>query len=336
MTAEPIGKLKVMLKYLQMFLFALLAISPSAQQPRDSMVLHQETGTEISSAIFSPNGRWLLLTGEGGSELWDLKGAEPSRMWSNPNGGGSASFNSESTKFAVMEYANLTHPHGQALSVWSILNLASPWRPPNNRFSEPAIVRFGAKNGSIFVADGTRKAWLLDPANGPMVALPVNDAVADASFSRTGELLGIATQHGISVLRAPFSSVGNVKTLPRDFTSRISFSFDDKWMATTGDDETIRIWDTSTWKVVKEIPGRQTSALHFFHHSNCLVASDSGDHVAVWDIEKGEAVFTLQVPFAYDITPTDTFLATAEPQSVLLRLRDISGIKARCEKIMSR
>jgi WD40 repeat protein len=321
-----------MLKYLSTFLLGLLAMPLAAQEPKDAMVVYQKTGAEISSASFSPDGHWLLLAGEGGSELWDLQGTVNLLTWSDPKGGSSASFNSESSKFAVMENANTTHTQTQALSVWSLSHLAIPWRPPNNQFNDPAIVRFGVKNGSIFVADGTRKAWLLDPANGTMISLPVNDSVADASFNQAGDLLGIATQQAITVLRAPFFSGSDRRTLPVDFTSRISFSFDDKWMATVGADDTIRIWDTGKWKVIKELPGKQTSALRFFHHSHCLLASDAGGQVAVWDIEKAEAVFTLKVPLAYAISPADTLLLTAEPQSVLLRLRDISGVAALCEK----
>jgi WD40 repeat protein len=324
--------MKAMLKYLTTLIIGLLAMPPSVSKPQSAIVINQKTGTEISFATFSPNGRWLLITGEGGSELWDLKGAVPVRRWSDPNGGGSASFDSESRRFVIAEYANSTHPSSQALSVWSISHLWRSWHPPNNQFNEPAVVRFGATNGSIFIADGSKKSRLLDTVNGTSLTLEVKDSVADASFNQTGELLGVATQHGITVLRTPFYSGSERRTLPVDFTSRISFSFDDKWLATVGDDDTIRIWDTGQWKVAKEFPGKQTSALHFFHHSNCLLTSDADGRVVVWDVEQSEIVFRLQVSLAYDISPSDTFLVTAAPQSVLPLLRDISVIKARCGK----
>jgi WD40 repeat protein len=70
-----------------------------------------------------------------------------------------------------------------------------------------------------------------------------------------------------------------------------SFSPDNRFLATSGTDRLIRIWDCSTGKLVKSLTGHQgyVKGIAFSTHGDVLISGD-GDDLILWEVIAGQPV----------------------------------------------
>jgi WD40 repeat protein len=126
-------------------------------------------------------------------------------------------------------------------------------------------------------------------------------AVVAVAFSLDGKFLGVAggepTVEGeIKIYDVPsWKQVAEVKNGHSDTVYGITFSPDNKMIATASADKFIKVWEMPSGKFVKSFEGHTHHVLDVgWMADGKLLASAGGDNtVKVWDFEKGEQARTI-------------------------------------------
>jgi WD40 repeat protein len=88
----------------------------------------------------------------------------------------------------------------------------------------------------------------------------------------------------------------------RDIVLAVTFSSDNQWLATSGGDLGILLWDWKKRIVVSRLEGHQAwiRSLAFSPDSSLLISSDEHGIIKVWDVHSGECLHTLLAPRPYE------------------------------------
>jgi serine/threonine protein kinase len=142
------------------------------------------------------------------------------------------------------------------------------------------------KEGELFL-------WQVDaPGGRPQRLGGHHKAIYRVAFSPDGSLL-------VSAGSEPEAIVWDVRTgtelrrLPigKDLSAAVTFSHDGKRLATGGDKFTIRLWNTTTWKVEQTLEENHNSWVHsiVFAPDDSWLASSSGDtKIRLFDLATGK------------------------------------------------
>jgi len=92
-------------------------------------------------------------------------------------------------------------------------------------------------------------------------------------------------------------SFTNVLTGVKDDVEAVSFSSSGEILASGGDDNSIILWDTKSWKEVRRLKGHKdkVSTLTFSPNGKLLASGDSGSKVILWDAVTGTEVQRIKV-----------------------------------------
>jgi WD40 repeat protein/energy-coupling factor transporter ATP-binding protein EcfA2 len=206
----------------------------------------------VYSAALSPDGQRLATADyDGHLRVWDVDTGEELSVLQEVGRVSVVTFSSDGTRLAT------TGPD-RPTRVWDV-----------EKGKELAILHHEAGGASvvIFSSDGTRLATIAGSSiRAAAVRMPVFP-------TRVWE---VATGKELAVLRHGGGSV-------RTFT----FSPDGFWLATTGDDGTVRLWDVDAGKELAVLSHGISINAVAFSPDGTRLATQSGGTVRLWDVDTG-------------------------------------------------
>lgn len=182
-------------------------------------------------------------------------------------------------------------------------------------------------NGKLLAAGTHGEVALIDPAKGEAIAKleGQSNRVTSLAFNKAGNLLAVASgEPGKSGQIRVYEMMGAaakpraaLTTAHTDIIYALTFSPDDKLLASAGYDRAIKLWNTTTFADPKLLQDH-SDAIHSlsFHPDSKLLASAAADRaLKVWDIESGKRLYTLSDPtdglYAAAWSPDGKHLAAA-------------------------
>ena len=173
--------------------------------------------------------------------------------------------------------------------------------------------------------DSTVRFW--DPLSGNQVnELPKPDwaGITALAGSRDGSFLAIAGPGG--ELEILDKSGLNRQELwgHEDEISDLAWSFDGRHLASSGFDQTVRIWDTSAGSLVHNLTGHdaEVTAVSWNQQANRVASGGADQKLLIWDPETGQKVQSLDghdsIITALRWDPSGQYLASGDDRRVML------------------
>jgi WD40 repeat protein len=138
-------------------------------------------------------------------------------------------------------------------------------------------------------------------------------SIASLEFSSDGQLLAIGGFKAGMVWDIAAGRIVRTLVGHNDRVSSIRFSPDQKMIATTSWDKTVRLWDTVTGKELKLLTGHKAEVLNgvFSPDGRTLVTASEDRTVRFWNVTASREVASFQVnytPFCYTFSPDGQIL----------------------------
>ena len=150
--------------------------------------------------------------------------------------------------------------------------------------------------GAIKLSDAKNSGInFLDAKNGSVVkkVITTYDSFHNAIFSFNDEWIASA---GFTIIILCDAENGNIIKTFRGHSGWIiciSFSSDDKWIISGGNDNVIKLWDVSRGKHIRNFNGHTTyiTSVSFSPDNKWIISSCHGDGIIkLWDVESGEII----------------------------------------------
>jgi WD40 repeat protein len=254
--------------------------------------------SEVSSAIFNPNGELILTVGDHSAKIWD---AQTGKLLHSLEG---LTGRVRYTAFSPDGKHVLAQEQGKSAKVWDIrtgnlmYNLEGYQRPVEAYLSTQ-MVGIRVLKGRIvkgdekpsFSADGKRIVTCMDSEN------------AQVWDAQTGELI-----HNLEGHSPKFSPNVNRIVIASDTSAQVwdaqtgelihnlegrapMFSPDGVRIVTTASDSTAKVWDAQTGELIHNLEGR---APMFSPDGVRIVTTASDSTAKVWDAQTGELIHNLK------------------------------------------
>ncbi|MBI5724387.1 MAG: protein kinase [Planctomycetes bacterium] len=233
-------------------------------------------GGDIKSACYSPDGRLVLVAGDGGAEVFLRAGWKKVAEFCRDNPVQAAGFIGGSERiFTAQENGRLT--------VWNVADGKKIFERTNSEKLGSAAATLDGR--SIYVVCGTkivqydiesdREVRSLDFIPGCMAVSPDGSLLAAGSLS--GEVGVWRTADGVKVFG---------EKAHEQMSGTICFSPDGSLMASAGKDGLVKLWDARTWKAAGTFGGqrREILAAAFTPDGKALLTTGRARRIVLWDV----------------------------------------------------
>ena len=207
------------------------------------------------------------------------------------------------------------------------------------RHAGGAIRAWGGKNGRPLLHWDTQPRWepVRSIGDATKVDSPLANRVNALAFSPDGRWLatgaGEPSRSGQIKLWA-VDSGALVREFPKphkDAVLSLDFSSDGKWLASGSADRAVRVWETQTGKLFRNLEAHSNQVLSVsLRNDGRRIASASADNsVKTWDLQRSDVVatfatFTKEVNFVRYLGRGDELVATSGAPAVKI-LKDAGG-----------
>lgn len=154
------------------------------------------------------------------------------------------------------------------------------------------------------------------------------------TFSPDGQWLVVSSQTGVTLCNIAVpqklpdgNTVLVLRTDDANGILALTFSSDDRRIATAGGDGKVRVWDVISKGVVRTLPGKLglATSVRFSHNGKLLAGYDFGNTMTLWNAETGEEPRKCKVSeslgpaiSAWNFSPDDRLLAVGEGGKTVL------------------
>jgi WD40 repeat protein len=192
------------------------------------------------------------------------------------------------------------------------------------------------RRGGVAELHGVRETWRLIRRIGGVDSTELEDRVTALAFDRSGMVLaagsGLPSRNGQVELFSVLTGRGlrSFRDVHSDIVLGLAFSPDNRWLASSAADKTIRLLEVSSGSVIRTLEGHthHVMAIDWQHDGQRLVSAGADQVVKVWDVETGTAARTISgFPTelsAVDFVPETPQLVAASIDG-LLRLSDANN-----------
>jgi WD40 repeat protein len=255
-------------------------------------LLHElDVGTQVTAAIFSPSGRYVLTTDTGWTaQLWD---AHTGTLLQTLDGQGGE------------DWTAAFSPDEETVAIGGADGSARLWSIPDGRLRHHLragtggvlSVAFDATGRRLATAgaDGIARVWA--SRSGKLVAtLPVEtEALAGTSFNRAGTRLLVTDVTGTARLWS-LSDDKLLATYPRTLkVDDAVFSPDGASIVTSGTDETARIWNTRDGTLERVLRGHFGDVSAVATNGRVVFTASADGTARVWNAGEGRLLRTVHL-----------------------------------------
>jgi WD40 repeat protein len=256
----------------------------------------------LSSARFSPDGRFVVTAGPAGAQIWRAASGtrEPA-----------ASFGSDANMATFSPDGRLVASAADdGLHVWSVKSKRPvgelSHRAGGHRFVAAAFSHDGRR---IAAAAGSMAAVWSVPAGRRLAVLPhpLEEKVWDVAYRPGGrQVVTVGTGGVARVWQVPSGKLGYQLSGHTDTLQSAAFSSDGRFLVTAGDDATARVWDVETRRTVAELLGHTGSVLTAsFRPDDRRIATGGADGtLRLWP-SPNRPIFELPIPEQKRVTDID-------------------------------
>jgi WD40 repeat protein len=173
---------------------------------------------------------------------------------------------------------------------WPDLDPLSPWSAPRSSTSDLAALAFAPDAKFLALFDTYAGVHLNDTQSGDLVwtaSIPSTDSAGKLAYSPDGRFIAAASGTLLRVFDATTGKVVQHLTQAGKYFLGLAFTPDMRFLATVSREETVKFFDTTSWRLHTELAWQVGGlrSIAFSKNGMLSAAGGYGKKIVVWDLD---------------------------------------------------